>query len=325
MIVSARIEHHKDFLFREEIPDKYIPDHRLSEKILTIKEAPIGINTYQLSTNGLFLVYSEMKFDETTRILTEVSGEAITSQFILSKENPLANKKGNFGYGHSRHNIRYIPSSNESYEVRPNVEFVYFMIVLSKDYYFNLVDLYSPLHEHFMQEMQKGKSASFGEQDLYATHEMRRTIEAIRACKQEGELKRLFTDARITELIFFQLEQFSQHADNERDDLIERDIPRLEEAREILEQQYIDPPTHKQLSKMVLLNEFKLRNGFKKYFGSTIYDYITRLRMEMAKKLIIEERKNMYEVGMYVGFKHQASFTNAFKKYYGILPSEIKV
>ncbi|WP_443938651.1 helix-turn-helix transcriptional regulator [Pedobacter sp. MW01-1-1] len=324
MIVSARIEHHKDFLFKEEIADKFGSNQRLSEKQISIKEAPIGIQNYQLSTNGLFLVYSEMKFEKATKILTEVKGEAITSQFIISKSQ-IDNKKKHSKYGHSRHNIRYIPSSKHSYEVKPNVEFIYFMIVLSKDYYLNLVDLYSPLHDHFVQEMEKGKSTSFSEEDLSATLEMRRTIEAIRNCKQEGELKRLFTDARITELILYQLEQFSQHTEIEREDLIERDIPKLEQAREILEQQYCDPPTHKQLSKMVLLNEFKLRNGFKKYFGTTIYDYITRIRMEMAKKLIIEERKNMYEVGMEIGFKHQASFTNAFKKYYGILPSDIRV
>ena len=38
---------------------------------------------------------------------------------------------------------------------------------------------------------------------------------------------------------------------------------------------------------------------------------------------ILNENKNMYEVSTIVGFKHQASFTHAFKKYYGLLPSEI--
>ncbi|MNY63971.1 Regulatory protein PchR [compost metagenome] len=73
----------------------------------------------------------------------------------------------------------------------------------------------------------------------------------------------------------------------------------------------------------MLLNEFKLRNGFKQHFGTTIYNYITRIRMEEAKRLILNENKNMYEVSTIVGFKHQASFTHAFKKYYGLLPSEI--
>lgn len=321
MIVKARIEHQKDFLFMEEIPDKYTPNKRLSEKSVTIKDAPVGIKNYQLSTNGLFLVYSEMKFDGPARIMTEVQGEAVTSQFIFSKKN--ANERAS--YGRSRHNIRYIPSAKESYDVKPNIEFVYVLIVLSKDYYLRLVDLYSPLHEQFVQQMAEGNTISFAEEDLLMTPEMRRAIDAIISCRQDGELKRIFTDARITELIMYQLEQFSHHLEGGKDVLQDRDIPKLEEAREILESTYIDPPTHKQLSKMILLNEFKLRTGFKKYFGSTIYDFVTKLRMEQAKKLILEEGKNMYEVGIDVGFKHQASFTNAFKKYYGILPSDVKI
>ncbi|RLJ75065.1 helix-turn-helix transcriptional regulator [Pedobacter alluvionis] len=326
MIVKARIEHQKDFLFMEEIPDKYVLDHRLSEKSITIKDAPVGIKNYQLSTNGLFLVHSEMKFDGPARILTEVEGEAITCQFIFSNKNGSdASGKQSAKYGLSRHNIRYIPSAKEAYDVKPDVEFVYFLIVLSKDYYLRLVDLYSPLHEQFVQEIEKGISTSFAEHDLFMTPEMRRSIEAIVTCRQDGELKRLFTDARITELIMYQLEQFSQHIQGGKEALLDRDIPKLEEAREILERDYIDPPTHKQLSKMILLNEFKLRTGFKKYFGSTIYDFVTRLRMEEAKRLILEEGKNMYEVGVNIGFKHQASFTNAFKKYYGILPSDVRL
>ncbi|WP_412469139.1 helix-turn-helix transcriptional regulator [Pedobacter sp. KLB.chiD] len=325
MIVKAKIEHQKDFLFMEEIPDQYVPDHRLSEKSIAIKDTPVALKNYQLSTNGLFLVHAEMKFDGPARILTEVEGEAITCQFIFSHKNAATIGNPSAKYGLSRHNIRYIPSAKEAYDVKPDAEFVYFLIVLSKDYYLRLVDLYSPLHEQFVQEMEKGVSTSFAAQDLFMTPEMHRAINAIITCRQDGELKRLFTDARITELIMYQLEQFSQHLQGGREPLLDRDIPKLEEAREILERGYIDPPTHKQLSKMILLNEFKLRTGFKKYFGSTIYDFVTRLRMEEAKRLILEEGKNMYEVGVNIGFKHQASFTNAFKKYYGILPSDLRI
>ncbi|HEY0177762.1 MAG TPA: AraC family transcriptional regulator [Pedobacter sp.] len=323
MLIKAKIENHSEWLFLEEIPDKYMADHRISEKQVTIKNAPIGMNNYQISTNGLFLLYSEMRFDEQVRILTEVEGEAIACQFIFSKQGP-SKKKVQKMFGQSRHNIRYIPSSKDAYEIKPNVDYIYFLAVLSKDYYLHLVDVASPLHEGFVREMEKGIYTSFAESDLSVTPEMRRSIDEIRACKQDGALKRLFTDARMLELIMYQLEQFSQSMDDEQDILRDEDITKLEAAREILQEQYRQPPTQKQLSKLILLNEFKLRSGFKKYFGSTIYDYITRLRMEEARKLIVKEKKNMYEVGMLVGFKHQASFTKSFKKYYGITPSDVK-
>lgn len=323
MLIKAKIENQSEWLFLEEIPDKYTADHRISEKRVTIKDAPIGMNNYQVSTNGLFLLYSEMRFDEQVRILTEVEGEAIACQFIFNKLDP-SKKKVQQTYGRSRHNIRYIPSSKEAYDIKPNVDYIYFLAVLSKDYYLHLVDVASPLHEGFVREMERGIYTSFADTDLSVTPEMRRSIEEIRACKQDGAVKRLFTDARMLELIMYQLEQFSQSMDDEEDVLRDEDITKLEAARGILEEQFRQPPTQKQLSKMILLNEFKLRSGFKKYYGSTIYDYITRLRMEEARKLIVKEKKNMYEVGMLVGFKHQASFTKSFKKYYGITPSDVK-
>lgn len=325
MIVKARIEHNNEYLFQEEVSDAYSPDHSLSEKLLTIKKSPIGMSNYQISANGLFLIYSEMKFDATVNILTEVEGDAVASQFIFSRQQPgMLKKTDSSMYRRSRHNIRFISSSTESHEVKPDIEYIYFMIVLSKDYFRNLIDLYA-VQEQFGDDMQNANPLSFAGQDLFVTPAMRKSIEEIRACKHEGELKWLFTNARIQELIMFQLEQFSHHPTAEKEMSKDLEISKLEQARDILHQEYINPPDQKMLSKRISLNQLKLKSGFKEYFGCTIYTYITRLRMEEARRLILSEGKNMFEVGLKVGFKHQASFTHAFKKYYGILPSEIKV
>lgn len=326
MIVKARIENHSEYLFLEELPDKYSHDHRLTEKFLTISDLSTGMKNLQISTSGMFLLYSEMEFNKAVNIVTEVQGEAITSQFIFRREgNDTLKKQPKSIYRQGRHNIRYIPSAIETYEIKAGVEYIYFLLVLSKDYYLHLIDLCSPLHEEFIRNIEKGVYTSFSKEDLFVTPEMRHSIDGIRECKKDGELKRLYTDARILELIMYQLEQFGKYANPEKIMIKESDIIRLENVREILEKNFGNPPTQKELSKMVLINEFKLRSGFKQYFGSTIYDYVTRLRMEEARKLIVEEKKNMYEISIGVGFKHQASFTHAFKKYYGILPSEVRI
>ncbi|RAV28326.1 helix-turn-helix domain-containing protein [Sinomicrobium soli] len=327
MLIKARIENHSEWLFQEEIPEKYVPDHRLSERQVNIRHAPVEMKNYQLSTNGLFLLYSEMNFSDAVRIETEVDGDVIASQFIFSREKKKkAGISGGGQYRQSRHNIRYVPAQRQSYEVKPDWEYIYFLVVLSRDYYFNLVDTGTPMHENFMGEINKGVAASFIGEDLYVTPEMRKSIDGIRECKQAGDLKRMFTDARVMELIMYQLEQFSQFLKDEGNVLHDEDISKLEYVREFLEQHYIDPPTQRELSRMAAINESKLRTGFKRYFGTTIYDFITRLRMVEARRLIVEERKNnMYEVATSVGFKHQASFTNAFKRYYGFPPSGVRV
>ncbi len=99
---------------------------------------------------------------------------------------------------------------------------------------------------------------------------------------------------------------------------------KIEHAREILEANFCNPPIIPELARMVGINDFKLKRSFKAYYGTTIYGYSTRLRMEYARKLLIEDSKNIAEVTYAVGFKHQSHLTEAFKNYFGVLPSDVR-
>ncbi len=320
MIVKSKIEGSNEWLFIEDIPDVFAAGNTISEKKVTIERSPIKMENHHLSSGGLFLMHSEMKFNEPVRIHTEVIGETITSQFVFFA--PASVKKVPV-YSASRHNIRFIPSSSSSYELKPGVDYTYFLMVLSKAYYYKLIDRHSSLHEDFVQEIEKGLSVSYVPHDMQATPEMQRIIFELHEGKKTGELRRLHTEAKVLELLINQLEQLNNEQPEESKILRDADIEKLEMARLILEDRFTDPPTQKELAQEVMLNESKLRKGFKEYFATTIYDYVTRLRMELAKTLLLEERKTIYEVTMLTGFRHQTNFSIAFKKYFGIPPSDI--
>jgi AraC-like DNA-binding protein len=325
MIVKAKISDLDEWLFIEDIPDIYSPNNILAEKQVIIQRSPVHMANYQLTTGGLFLMHSVMVFDESTNIHTDINGETITSQFIFYK-NSTGKKLTTSSHGNSRHNIRYIPSTRANHELSAKVEYTYFMVVLSKAYYFSLIDRHSILHERFVKDIEKGQFTSFSTEDMAVTPEMRKVINDIRDCRQSGELKRLHTESKILELLMYQLEQLRNNNGPSRQEIFRAgDYDRLEQARTILNERFVDPPTHKELAKEILLNEFKLRTGFKEYYGVTMYDYITRLRMEKARRLLLEEKMSIYEVSGLAGFKHQANFSKAFKKYFGLLPSEVKV
>jgi AraC-like DNA-binding protein len=325
MIVKAKISDLDEWLFIEDIPDIYSPNNILAEKQVIIQRSPVHMANYQLTTGGLFLMHSVMVFDESTNIHTDINGETITSQFIFYK-NSTGKKLTTSSHGNSRHNIRYIPSTRANHELSAKVEYTYFMVVLSKAYYFSLIDRHSILHERFVKDIEKGQFTSFSTEDMAVTPEMRKVINDIRDCRQSGELKRLHTESKILELLMYQLEQLRNNNGPSRQEIFRAgDYDRLEQARTILNERFVDPPTHKELAKEILLNEFKLRTGFKEYYGVTMYDYITRLRMEKARRLLLEEKMSIYEVSALAGFKHQANFSKAFKKYFGLLPSEVKV
>lgn len=337
MKIKSKIEGSDDWLFIEEIPELYSPNTPLSEKNINIKSLPAQkLVNYQLSAGGLFLVHSTMQFSENVKVLSEIEGEAITSQFIFYGTSPAAGSKpADKSAGKSqeqsarrtgsRHNIRYIPSIKGKYPMMPDIEYKYFLLVLSKPYYFHLIDQHSLLHSDFVREILKGRYTSYSARDLPVTTEMKRVINDICECKRSGELKRLHTESKILELLMLQLEQMqSGMAEVDKYLIKADDLKKLEHARDILDAGYTYPPTIIELAKQTTLNEFKLKRGFKEYFGTTIYGYVTRLRMEEARRLILEEKKSIGQVAAAVGFNHQSHLTDAFKRYFGILPSEIK-
>lgn len=324
MLIKSRIEGLPHWLIEEHVPDTYVPNYNLTQHSKQIENESMSLDSKWLTTGGLFMMYSEMLFHQPTTIYTEVNGETISSQFIFYKKATKQHKgKSNALYGRSQHNIRYIPSTSNAHEVKEGIDFMYFLIVLSKDYYFNLIDRHSILHEDFVREIERGSYTAFTSEEFFVTLEMRRVIDDIVHCQQEGELKRIHTEARLLELLMYQLEQLG--GNGQEQELIKGDdIYKLEQAREILNGRYTAPPTQKELSREVGLNEFKLRRGFKEYFGITVYDFITRLRMERAKTLLLEEELSISEISHLVGFSHQNNFSIAFKKYFGVPPSELK-
>lgn len=319
MLIKSKIEELDEWLFIEEIPDGYVPDKPLVENRLTINRSPIQMTSYQLSTSGLFILYTEMSFEQPVHILTEIDGEAITSQFIFIKK-----EDSKVPFAMSRHNIRYIPSVKTVHEVKEKIEYSYFIAVISKEYYLNLIKRDSLLHKQFVLDIERGEYTSFSEEDLMATYEMQQTINELIESKKRGEIRRLHTESRIVELLMYQFEQYNER-DNEAVPVLNGDdVKRLEMARQILENRVANPPTQKELAQEVMMSESKLRKDFKEYFAVTIHDYLTRVRMEKARLYLIEEKRPIYEVALLTGYGHQNNFSSAFKRYFGISPGEMK-
>lgn len=317
MIIKAKIKKDDEWLFWEELPEMGSINTGLSEKHISINKHPIHITTYQIASNGFFVLCADVKASAPVDIISEIEGEAVVSQFIVSKSESV------HGFTFSKHNIRYFPSLHEEHSIRSSQDFLYFLVVMTPELYEAMINIDTSLHLDFKEKIKEKQLISIIEEDLQVTSTMKNVIDDIRSTTNKNELKQIFLNARVLELIMLQFEQFSFINNKPTNILKIEDVQKLEEAQRILRNNFINPPTQKQLSKLILLNEFKLRNGFKQHFGTTIYNYITRIRMEEAKRLILNRNKNMYEVGTMVGFKHQASFTHAFKKYYGLLPSEI--
>lgn len=83
------------------------------------------------------------------------------------------------------------------------------------------------------------------------------------------------------------------------------------------------------LSLTTLADSFGLSGGycsmfFKEQIGMTFSDFLMRARSERARELILENRLSIAEIASTVGYSSSTAFGRAFKKYYGINPTQVR-
>jgi len=78
------------------------------------------------------------------------------------------------------------------------------------------------------------------------------------------------------------------------------------------------------ISSKVFMNKKYLNMIFKEEMGSPIYDYITKIRMEKAKKLILDENVTIKRIAEIVGYNNIQCFIRMFKKFYSLTPIEFR-
>jgi len=103
-----------------------------------------------------------------------------------------------------------------------------------------------------------------------------------------------------------------------------RDIECLHEARLFIEKNYYTPCTIIDLPRTLGINQTKLKCGFKELFGNTMFGYVKDLQMEKARQLLLDGKLYVNEIADRIGYKHPQHFAAAFKRKFGILPSELK-
>ncbi len=81
-------------------------------------------------------------------------------------------------------------------------------------------------------------------------------------------------------------------------------------------------PTLTELANTANMGKSKFKASFKQVFGLPPIEYHNRVRMEYARTEIQNKGKSPTEVSYILGYSHPSNFTKAYKKYFGVLPSE---
>lgn len=102
------------------------------------------------------------------------------------------------------------------------------------------------------------------------------------------------------------------------------DIQAIQKAHDILTEHAVYPPAIEELSKMVFLNQQKLKAGFAKQYHMTIGEYTNSLRMAMGAGLLSSTDLPVRDIAKRTGYLYSGNFSKMFKKYYGVSPLEYR-
>jgi AraC-like DNA-binding protein len=148
-----------------------------------------------------------------------------------------------------------------------------------------------------------------------------RLLDEIVNADVKGSSRLLWHEAKALELIAVMTDDLVDAVSARAPVLSPTDIDRLERVRRCLVEHLENPPTLAELARTAGFNETKLKAAFRTRFGTSIFAYLRRSRMEEARRLLAERHLNITEIALRVGYLNPSKFAAAFRREFGMSPS----
>ncbi len=220
-------------------------------------------------------------------------------------------------------NLSHTPFVNNWAKFNAGKNYYTFDIHFTKDYLARLAPAFQKL-DQFLEKVEKAAPSNYAAVDHFLTPEMVTIVQQILRCSFSINVSKFYVESKVQELLIHALEHASEDYTITPIKLSNYDIERLHEAKAILIGDFENKISLMQLAKKVGLNDFKLKKGFKFLFGTPVFQYQQAAKMEAAKKLLLETKLSIDEVGFSVGFDFVSNFNYSFKKHFGYTPGYLR-
>ena len=108
--------------------------------------------------------------------------------------------------------------------------------------------------------------------------------------------------------------------------LISEDLfVRLCRSREYLGDCANAPVSLGHAARLAYLSKYHYLRMFAMAFGETPLQFVTRVRMERARSLLLSSEWSVTEICLEVGYESPTTFSNRFRRFAGCPPSEVRL
>ena len=103
-----------------------------------------------------------------------------------------------------------------------------------------------------------------------------------------------------------------------------RELDIVSEAKTYIDQHYNEFITLCSVANKLHMSSTYFCTLFKTRTGKGFHEYLLKVRMEIAAKLVSGKEYRVYEIARMVGYKNPRYFSEAYKRYHGVIPTEFK-
>lgn len=232
---------------------------------------------------------------------------------------------GRFSMRSGFQNFLYQPwnVSNHYFPAEQNLRL--FHICVDRNYYSALLCDEEKWSSELKEKLLNKQPIQGSTDNMQISPQMLTIVNDILNCPLSGNLRSLVIEAKVVEFIALQLNQMVKEDHGKSIHKMKpADRDALFALKEFLNKTFTKEHSLRTLSRSFGLNEFKLKRGFKELFGTTVFDYLHDLKMEYARQLLLAENVLINEVSGVVGYKNPNHFSTAFKRKFGINPTQLR-
>jgi len=313
----------------EALAELYCASH-YTEGFETVLEASEGIEKVSMRLfelrSGFELMISSVNQRQNLIADIEEKGSQLTISFCLSGKmrTSFRDQKDDFIVGHGQNILCFTPRSMCTTEYHSGQTYNHVNIRIERRVLNELIDGQFdriPADIRSIIDESKNYFSHIGSM----TPSMYMAVHQILDCPYHGYIKRIYLESKSMELIAHQLALLVSKEIHlkPRPALNSNDIEKIHYARDILVASAENPPSLLELAKQAGLNDYKLKIGFRHVFGTTVFGYLQKHRMEQARMLLEVGKMNVTEVAYTVGYSSLSHFAKIFHQHFSTNPSSL--
>lgn len=279
--------------------------------------------------NGLTLYILNGKSRQTIRLEHQHNTNfPLVAKFYLSgfsrvrtKGPALTSVKADYTEMSGCHYLYHLPEMRELEDWPSDQWHQVVMICAEADYFRSFGWSETPLATPLRQFLESDKRQRFYQPLGILPSAVSQVLQQILQSPYQGAMQQLYLESKALELLTLQFAQWSEMQPQAGSNWLPPDeLDRLYAAKDLLIHDVKKPPSLADLAQQVGLNEHRLRQGFRQVFGTTVFGYFHRCRMQHAQHLLLNSSLTIVGVAEKVGYRNPEAFSTAFRRQFSISP-----